>query len=206
MGKQESIISRINSLINESTLSMSAFAQKAGLDPSNFAKKMRGALPITKKDAVRISNGFGISAEWLLGGEGKQPALRPADNGVNEAKGMAASRLMEYLNKKGIAPFRAEMLCGYSNGSIGKAARNGAAIGSDKLEKILGVYTDLSAEWLLRGVGPMIKGSSKMTELEVRLNQMTSNMKNKEEAYSLLLSMLDMMGKTYHFFSEKEGE
>lgn len=65
-------------------------------------------------------------------------------------------RFKEYLENKGISNARAEKDCGFSNGLISNAYKTKTAMGSDKIEKILTVYTDLSAEWLLRGTGGMI--------------------------------------------------
>lgn len=67
-------------------------------------------------------------------------------------------RFKAYLDKKGIKNAQAERALGFSNGLIGNAVKGNAAIGSDKLEKILIAYPDLSAEWLLRGTGNMIIG------------------------------------------------
>ena len=44
-----------------------------------------------------------------------------------------------------------------SNASFGKSLKSGGAIGTDKLENILKVYRDINIEWLLTGVGAMIK-------------------------------------------------
>jgi hypothetical protein len=63
-----------------------------------------------------------------------------------------ADRLREYLKYKGINNKVAEEMCGLSNGYIS----NSKSIGSDKLENILTTYSDLSAEWLLRGTGKML--------------------------------------------------
>lgn len=65
-------------------------------------------------------------------------------------------RFKEYLDYKGVANYRAEQECGLSNGLIKNALSAGSSLGSDKLEKILSTYTELSAEWLLRGVGSML--------------------------------------------------
>lgn len=72
-------------------------------------------------------------------------------------------RLKEYLDYKGIKNSQAEAICGFSNGLIGNAFRTKTSIGSDKLEKILSIYTDLSAEWLLRGVGSMLLDDKQQT-------------------------------------------
>lgn len=113
------------------------------------------------------------------------------------------TRLKEYLDYRGIAMYKAEKDCGLSNGLIGNALKVGSAIGSDKLEKILNVYLDLSAEWLLRGTGSMIRGEGKAVELEQKIATMSKGKPNKDAAYDVILSMVDMVSKTYDFFGKK---
>ena len=50
-----------------------------------------------------------------------------------------------------------------SNASFGKSLKNKGAIGSDKIEKILSVYPDLSPTWLLTGSGSMLCSDSSGT-------------------------------------------
>lgn len=57
-----------------------------------------------------------------------------------------------YLDNKGISPSRAERDLGWSIGAIIKAK----SITADRLKEFLLMYSDLSAEWLLRGKGDMI--------------------------------------------------
>ncbi len=112
-------------------------------------------------------------------------------------------RFKEYLDAKGIANARAEKDCGFSNGLIGNAYKTKTAMGSDKLEKILSVYSDLSAEWLLRGTGTMIKGESKAVELENYIDKMGQTKEQRDKAYDIILSMLDFVSKTYDFYKKK---
>lgn len=120
-----------------------------------------------------------------------------------------ADRLKEYLEYKDIAVFKAENDCGLSSSSLSKALPNpkngkiGRSIGSDKLEKILRTYTDLSSEWLLRGTGTMIIGEGKAIELEHRIESMTNDKAHREQVYGILLSMFDVISKTYNFYNEK---
>ena len=121
-----------------------------------------------------------------------------------------AERLKEYLEYKKIAVFKAENDCGLSSSSLSKALPNpskgieGKSIGSDNLEKILSTYTDLSADWLLRGSGTMlIGGGSKAVELENKIASMSEGRPNKDAAYDVILSMVDMVSKTYEFFGKK---
>lgn len=69
---------------------------------------------------------------------------------------MVLERLKEYINYKGISVAAFEKAVGMSNSSFRKVLASGKGIGTDKLENILSVYTDLSAEWLLRGAGHML--------------------------------------------------
>jgi hypothetical protein len=112
-------------------------------------------------------------------------------------------RFKEYLDFKGIANFRAEKDCGLSNGLIKNALSANSSFGSDKLEKILNTYPDLSAEWLLRGIGSMIKGEGKAIELENRIARISKDQAHQEQAYDILLGLFETMGKTYEFFGKK---
>lgn len=119
-----------------------------------------------------------------------------------------ATRLKEYLDYKNIAVSKAEKECGIGPSGLSKQLPSkgfpdGKSIGSDNLEKILSRFTDLSADWLLRGVGDMLKG--KAGELETKIAMVSRNKEHKEQAYDILLGLFEAMGKTYDFF-EKKGE
>jgi len=117
----------------------------------------------------------------------------------------AVSRLSEYLERKKISFFRAETECGLSNGLLGKASKSGASLRVSSLEKILNVYTDLSAEWLLRGTGPMIIGEGKRSELEAKIAELGGEQR-KDEVCDIAMSMLDMMERSYRLFREGRDE
>ena len=70
---------------------------------------------------------------------------------------MILERIKEYIDCKGITVAAFERSIGMSNASFGKSLKNRGAIGSDKIENILSMYTDLSSEWLLTGTGNMLK-------------------------------------------------
>ena len=70
-------------------------------------------------------------------------------------------RMKEYLEYKEIPVSRAEKSCGFGNATLVSAFKNpDASLGSKYLEIFLRTYSDLSAEWLLRGTGSMIIGES----------------------------------------------
>ena len=74
-------------------------------------------------------------------------------------------RLKQFLKFKDIAVSDVERKLNLGNGTLSRPLRAGGTIGSDKVEKILQLYPDLSAEWLLRGDGTMLKSLSTTEEI-----------------------------------------
>lgn len=66
-------------------------------------------------------------------------------------------RIIEYLNYRNISPHAFEKACGIANGYLKKQAKGRGTIGSEILEKISLIYSDLSLTWLITGHGTMIK-------------------------------------------------
>lgn len=106
-------------------------------------------------------------------------------------------RFKEYLDAKGIANARAEKDCGFSNGLIGNALKTKTTIGSDKLEKILTVYQDLSAEWLLRGTGNMIVGKEINHEQFFKAIGLPANSKEIIQIWMKYMDFNNQMQKIY---------
>ena len=111
-------------------------------------------------------------------------------------------RLKAYFESQGIAVGTAEKACGFGNATLRNAFDSGKGVGSDKLEKILTVYPNLSSEWLLRGVGSMILGEGKAVELEQKIVSMSAG-RDRDKAYDIVIGMIDVIGKTYDFYKEK---
>lgn len=72
---------------------------------------------------------------------------------------MILNRLKQFIDFKGISVSAFEHSVGMSNASFGKSLKNNGAIGTDKLEKILNVYPEISPTWLLTGEGNMFIGN-----------------------------------------------
>lgn len=70
---------------------------------------------------------------------------------------MILDRIKLYIDTKGISIAAFEKSVGMSNASFSKSLKNNGAIGTDKLENILSIYSDISPEWLLTGQGYMLK-------------------------------------------------
>lgn len=54
----------------ESRMTRNAFAAKAGIDPANFSKMLKGQQTITPATVRKISEAHDLSMDWLLTGEG----------------------------------------------------------------------------------------------------------------------------------------
>lgn len=63
------------------------------------------------------------------------------------------ARILKYLEYKSISKYRFYKELGFGNGFLDKDSN----IGSDKCEKIITHFPDLSVEWLLTGKGSMLK-------------------------------------------------
>lgn len=71
--KQDDIIERLDDYIEfDAIMSQSAFASKAGIDPSGFLKMMKGQQTITDNTLKKIADCYGLRMEWLKFGEGEQ--------------------------------------------------------------------------------------------------------------------------------------
>lgn len=71
---------------------------------------------------------------------------------------MVSERVGQYIERKGISYYAFENSLNASRGSISKAVKEGKSIGSNVLETIMSVYTDLNPNWLLTGQGEMFNG------------------------------------------------
>jgi len=81
---------------------------------------------------------------------------------------MVSIRLGEYIQAKGYSYYAFENSVNAGRGSISKAVKEGKSIGSNMLEKILSVYPDLNAEWLLTGQGEMLNAGDGVTTYRLK--------------------------------------
>lgn len=101
-------------------------------------------------------------------------------------------KIQQYIDYKGISIYRLEANAELSKGYWAKTK----SISADVAMKISRIYTDLSAEWLLRGEGEMIK-----KEMEI------SSPTPKEEPAPItperLLSIIESQQRTIENLSKK---
>lgn len=67
------------------------------------------------------------------------------------------TRLLDFINAKGLSKSEFERLCGLSNGYLNSTRGN---IGTKKLDCILRAFPELNRDWLLSGRGPMMLDSA----------------------------------------------
>lgn len=71
-------------------------------------------------------------------------------------------RIAQFIDYKGMSKREFYLACNLSNGFLDKVSN----IGSDKIEKILSAYPEISPEWLVTGNVPMLRSDSKQ-DIEV---------------------------------------
>jgi transcriptional regulator with XRE-family HTH domain len=67
------------------------------------------------------------------------------------------SRIIEYIDFKGISKNEFSVKIGLSNSYMTKMAKSKGNVGSHVIEKIVRVYPDLNLYWLITGEGSMLK-------------------------------------------------
>lgn len=72
-------------------------------------------------------------------------------------------RIKAYIDFKGISLNAFDKSIGAGNGYIGKQIKLSSSIGSDVIEKIISIYTDLNPLWLITGYGEMITETPAIT-------------------------------------------
>ncbi len=100
---------------------------------------------------------------------------------------MLLDRIREYLDYKGISNAAFEKSVGMSNASFSKPLKDGGAIGTDKLEKILLTYPEISTEWLFSGKGDMLKSKTYDVSMEVTQIQHPRSEEMKEDMQVVFL-------------------
>ncbi len=68
----EDVVTRIRQIMSDMNQTKNAFAINVGINPSNFNRKMGGAIPFTKRDFGLIQRATGINALWIETGQGEK--------------------------------------------------------------------------------------------------------------------------------------
>lgn len=104
------------------------------------------------------------------------------------------SRIKQFADSQGISNRALERTMGVSEGTMSKAFRNNTEIRTDNIESIVENYPQLSAEWLLRGVGEMFtRGTTSESEIVM---QLVNKIAQLSEENGRLKTLLESKGGT----------
>lgn len=118
---------------------------------------------------------------------------------------MILQRLKQFIDVKGLTIASFEKSIGMSNASFGKSLKNNGAIGSDKLENILSVYSEINPIWLLTGQGEMLTGvPTSVSAPQEADNSFLYNMYKEEKAENKeLIEQVGALKQTIRQLEEK---
>lgn len=141
-------------------VTQSAIAEKLGVSKAYVNSLMTGKKAFGKAQAAKWSEMFGISASWLLTGEGDM--IPPVET---DAKDAIKSRITQYIEATNSAASVRDFLlkAGLSASFISGLSRG---IGRDAKEKIQRTYTSLNVGWLDTGDGSMLIDSTPRPKVE----------------------------------------
>lgn len=95
----------IRRVIEDQNVSLRQFALKAGLDPSNFTRKLKGEQTITDRDIIKLK-GSNINPAFLLTGEGDMYL----EENIESEKAQGLSYVIQF--PAGIPVYEEEFACG----------------------------------------------------------------------------------------------
>ena len=107
-------------------------------------------------------------------------------------------RIKMYLDYRNIPVRRAEKESGVSNATFANAMKNPkGTVGSDKIESFLRAYPEVSAEWLLRGTGPMLIGEGENHEQIFKAMNLPPNSGKIIEVWMKFMEVTEGMQEVY---------
>ena len=91
---------------------------------------------------------------------------------IKQEKSPIKQRILQYLGRKGISMYDCYSKTGITRGVLGQ--NNG--ISEENLSKFLAYYTEITTEWLVLGIGSMLRSNEKTkVEQYVSQNNIASN-------------------------------
>ena len=92
-------------------------------------------------------------------------------------------RIKQYIDYKGITPYKFCKDLEFSMGSLNKKG----VIGTDKYLKIIKYYTDLNPDWLLTGEGNMFKEETVQEEVSANENELITLLREKVKDKEMII-------------------
>lgn len=110
-------------------------------------------------------------------------------------------KIIQYIEYKKISKNSFEKSIGVSKSYLG----NTKSISADVLNKICIVYSDVSAEWLLRDQGSMIKTTSGMVSEDDQNNSIDMEIKTLLDVIKRQNAIIDNLEKEVALLKEESG-
>jgi hypothetical protein len=101
-------------------------------------------------------------------------------------------RIKHFIKTKNITISEFEKSIDSSNGYINSISKS---IGLDKIEKILEKYTNLNIEWVLTGIGDMLKGNNIVSEDSPECYKKSEREKNLEYTIEVQKELISILKK-----------
>lgn len=111
------------------------------------------------------------------------------------------TRIREYISEHSLQTKAVEVQCGYSNGFLSA----GGEIGSDRLARFIENFPDADLYYIVTGKSKHLEHCGKLKEFQDKVFKMGSNKEQMNMAYDIAMSALDLVCKTFDFYSKKEA-
>ncbi len=97
--EENAVINNLKTYMDLDGCTSTAFARKAGIDPSNFAKMLAGQMKITNGTLQKMCKSHGINPNWLLSGTGEMHAsTQSSDNNTVNSQNNSTINSNETVN------------------------------------------------------------------------------------------------------------
>lgn len=166
---------RMAKLLEYSGLSASAFGKEIGVKTKQaIYELLKGnTKSVSPSMACKIVGRYPeISQAWLLTGEGDMlnhsVVVQPM--GIKE-------RVLSVADTKGIEPSSLEGILGVS----GNYFRNTESVSAEPLAKLITIYPDINADWLLTGRGSMFRAEPSSSPWESLVKAVAEELKKTSE-------------------------
>jgi transcriptional regulator with XRE-family HTH domain len=98
-------------------------------------------------------------------------------------------RIIAFIKYKGLSQGKFEAMCGISNGYINNLKSSPTV---PVLQKIISAFPDINLEWIVSGIGEMMKSDvSNEERTAIDVNRFISLLEKKDEQMDRLISLLE---------------
>lgn len=159
----------VNQIFNKN---ISEFERASGIKPSTVKNIIGGRLTRPSYDILEsiIRNNVLLSAEWLLRGEGNMlRTVIPNDSSISSDKNAKHvdynncdmnGRILEFIKEKDLSISSLAKIIGMNQSNLSMQFSGSRKLSLETVVSLLNSFNDISAEWLLRGEGEMLKQSN----------------------------------------------